>query len=226
MTDAMISYDDIRTIAEENSGGAAELAARMPELKTETEIRNTPAAEYFSAMSFRIFSTGLNQAMVRGKWPAFEEAYHGFEPTKVAFMTEDDIAALMDNTAIIRHLGKIRAAHHNALALVALEKEFGSIGNYLADWPLDNIAGLYEDIKTRFKQLGGNSGPYFVRMMGKDGYIMTPDVVTALNRLGVGNGKLTSKKDRAAVQQAFNRWHEESGAPYAHISRTLAIWTC
>jgi len=225
MIDAMISYEDIRAKAEENAGGAAELAARMPELKTDAEIRKTPAAEYFSAMSFRIFSTGLNQTMVRNKWPAFEEAFHGFEPAKVAFMSEDDIAALMENTAIIRHLGKIRATHHNALALVELEKEHGSIGNYLADWPLGNIAGLYEDIKIRFKQLGGNSGPYFVRMMGKDGYIMTPDVVTALNRLGVGSGKLTSKKDSAAVQAAFNRWHEESGAPYAHISRTLAIWT-
>ncbi|MZR31791.1 DNA-3-methyladenine glycosylase I [Sneathiella litorea] len=221
----MISYEEIRATAEENAGGVKALAARMPELKSDADIRNTPSAVYFSAMSFRIFSSGLNQTMVRTKWPAFEKAFHDFEPAKVAFMSEDDIAALMDNTAIIRHLGKIRATHHNALALVALEKEYGSIGNYLADWPLDDITGLYEDIKSRFKQLGGNSGPYFVRMMGKDGFIMTPDVVSALNQLGVGSGKLTSKKDRAAVQEAFNRWHEESGAPYAHISRTLAIWT-
>lgn len=220
----MISFTEIRAKAEDNAGGATELAARMPELKSAAEIRETPAAEYFSNMSFRIFSTGLNQAMVRGKWPAFEAAFHGFEPAKVAFMTEDDIAALMDNTGIIRHLGKIRATHHNALALVDLEKEFGSVGNYLADWPTNDMIGLYADIKKRFKQLGGNSGPYFVRMMGKDGFILTNDVVAALNKLGVASGKLTAKKDQAAVQAAFNTWHEESGASYADISRTLAIW--
>ncbi|MCF8468962.1 MAG: DNA-3-methyladenine glycosylase I [Sneathiella sp.] len=221
----MVSFKEIRAKAEMNAGGAVELAARMPDIRKDSDLRKILTAEAFSEMSFRIFSTGLNQTMVRGKWPAFEAAFHGFEPTKVSFMSEDDIAALMDNTAIIRHLGKIRATHHNALALVALEKEYGSLGNYLADWPSSDIIGLYEDIKKRFKQLGGNSGPYFVRMMGKDGFILTPDVVTALNKLGVASGKLTAKKDQAAVQAAFNAWHAESGAPYAHISRTLAIWT-
>jgi 3-methyladenine DNA glycosylase Tag len=221
----MITFAEIREKAAENAGGAKELAARMPELKSDDEIRDTPASEFFSNMSFRIFSTGLNQTMVRNKWPAFEAAFHGFEPAKVAFMTEDDIAALMENTAIIRHLGKIRATHHNALALVELAKEFGSVGAYLADWPASDIIGLYADIKKRFKQLGGNSGPYFVRMMGKDGFILTNDVVAALNKLGIASGKLTAKKDQAAVQAAFNNWHEESGAPHAHISRTLAIWT-
>ena len=62
-------------------------------------------------------------------------------------------------------------------------------------------------------------------MMGKDGFILTNDVVAALNQLGVANGKLTTKKDQALVQAAFNSWHEECCAPYAHISRTLAIWT-
>jgi len=32
----------------------------------------------------------------------------------------------------------------------------------------------------------------------------------------------TSKRDLAAVQAAFNRWHDESGRPIAQISRTLA----
>tara|TARA_R110002096_G_scaffold225587_5_gene414778 strand:+ start:2089 stop:2757 length:669 start_codon:yes stop_codon:yes gene_type:complete len=220
----MISFDKIRKEAEQAAGGADELAARMPALKTEAELRAIPAAEYFSAMSFRIFSTGLNQTMVRNKWPAFEEAFHGFEPSRVAFMTEDDIAGLMENTAIIRHLGKIHATHHNALALVEIAKQHGSIGDYIADWPVENIIALWDELKIRFKQLGGNSGPYFLRMMGKDGFILTADVVEALNRLKIASGKLTSKTDRATVQAAFNDWHEETGLPHAHLSRILSIW--
>lgn len=220
----MISFDKIRAEAEQAAGGADELAARMPALKTDAELRAIPAAEYFSAMSFRIFSTGLNQTMVRNKWPAFEEAFHSFEPSRVAFMTEDDIADLMENTAIIRHLGKIHATHHNAIALVEIAKEHGSIGDFIADWPVDNIIALWDELKTRFKQLGGNSGPYFLRMMGKDGFILTADVVEALNRLKIASGKLTSKTDRATVQAAFNDWHEETGLPHAHLSRILSIW--
>ena len=221
----MMSFQGIREQAEKNAGGAAELAARMPEIKSDAELRKIPTSEYFSDMSFRIFSTGLNQNMVRNKWPAFEEAFKGFDPAKVAFMSEDDIAALMENTAIIRHLGKIRATHHNALALVELEKQHKSFGDFIADWPVNDIVSLWEDLKTRFKQLGGNSGPYFLRMAGKDGFILTQDVVTALNKLGVANGKLTAKKDRVKVQEAFNAWHAETGLPYAHLSRILAIWT-
>tara|TARA_R100000005_G_scaffold94419_1_gene72347 strand:+ start:2836 stop:3504 length:669 start_codon:yes stop_codon:yes gene_type:complete len=221
----MISFGEIQATAAEKAGGAAALETRMPEIKQADELRAILADRYFSAMSFRIFSSGLNTAMVKGKWPAFEDAFHGFVPAKVAFMSEDDIAALMENTAIIRHLGKIRATHHNAAAMLEVEKEYGSFGAYVADWPREDIAGLYADLTKRFKQLGGNSGPYFLRMMGKDGYILTKDVISALNQLGVAEGKLTSKKDQAIVQEAFNRWHAESNAPYAYISRTLAAWT-
>lgn len=130
----------------------------------------------------------------------------------------------MTDTRIIRHLGKIRATHHNALAMIELEKEYGSFGNYLADWPETDSIGLWEDLKKRFMQLGGNSGPYFLRMMGKDSFMLTPDVIRALNKLDIAAGKITAKRDRAKVQAAFNTWHEETGLNFAELSRTLAIW--
>ncbi|TNE37270.1 MAG: DNA-3-methyladenine glycosylase I [Alphaproteobacteria bacterium] len=220
----MVSFKEIRESAAKKTGGDAALMARMPDLKNEAELRKISASEYFSNMSFRIFSAGINQKMVRGKWPAFETAFHGFNPSRVAFMSEDEIEGLMQNTDIIRHLGKIRATHHNALAMVEIEKEHGAFGDYIANWPVAKITGLWDDLKARFKQLGGNSGPYFLRLMGKDGFILTNDVVEALNKLDVASGKLTSKKDRATVEAAFNAWHEETGLPHAHLSRILAIW--
>ncbi len=44
----------------------------------------------------------------------------------------------------------------------------------------------------------------------------------ALIAAGVVQRKPTSKRDIAAVQDAFNRWREQSGRSLAHISRTLA----
>lgn len=220
----MIPFAKIRKQAEINSGGKEELVARMPVIPPNDSLRQIATEDYFSTMSFRIFSTGLNQKMVLNKWADFEEVFLGFVPSKIAFFSEDDIGRLMDDTRIIRHLGKIRATHHNALAMIELEKEYGSFGNYLADWPETDCIGLWEDLKNRFKQLGGNSGPYFLRMMGKDSFMLTPDVVKALNKLDVASGKLTSKRDRAKVQTAFNTWHDETGSPYSELSRTLAIW--
>lgn len=163
--------------------------------------------------------------MVRNKWPAFEEVFHGFNAKKIAFMSDEELENLMQETRIIRHWGKIKATRANAIAMVALADEFGSFGNYLHDWPVSDSIGLWEDIKKRFSQMGGNSGPYVLRMAGKDGFILTNDVVKALNDLGIAEGKLTAKRDRIKVQQAFNQWHAETKLPYAHLSRMLAIYT-
>jgi 3-methyladenine DNA glycosylase Tag len=219
----MISFREIQKKAEINSGGKKNLEARLPDVLSNDKLRDIATPDYFSTMTFRIFSAGLNQKMVRNKWPAFEVAFQSFQPEKIAFFSEDDIGRLMADTSIIRHLGKIRATHHNALAMIHLEKECGSFGDYLADWPETDIVGLWDDLKKRFKQLGGNSGPYFLRMMGKDGFMLTPDVIRALNDLGIAEGKITSKRDRMKAQQAFNQWHEETGSKYAVLSRTLAI---
>lgn len=221
----MLTFAEIQKVAAEHSGGAQSLATRMPEIPDQEQLLALDDAECLSMMSFRVFSTGLNQQMVRNKWPAFEEVFFNFNPGKIAFMSDEALENLMQETRIIRHWGKIKATRENAIAMSQLAKEFGGIGKYLHDWPLNDSIGLWEDIKKRFSQMGGNSGPYFLRMVGKDGFILTRDVVKALNDLGVAEGKLTSKRDRALVQDAFNRWHEETKMPYAHLSRILAIYT-
>jgi hypothetical protein len=73
------------------------------------------------------------------------------------------------------------------------------------------------------KQLGGNSAPYFLRMMGKDTPIPTDSVVRALTHWGVISGKPTSKAELARLQAAFNAWQTETGKPQAHLSQMLAM---
>ena len=57
---------------------------------------------------------------------------------------------------------------------------------------------------------------------GAAGFIGS-NLVRGLNRAGAWEGKPSGKRARAAVQQAFNAWAEESGRPLSHISVTLAI---
>ena len=98
----------------------------------------------------------------------------------------------------------------------------GGFGAWLAAWPADDIVGLWKELQTRFSQLGGASGPYFLRMAGKDTFILTRDTVKALNKWGAVKGEPKGKKARRNVQLVFNDWAAESGLGLAQMSRILA----
>jgi 3-methyladenine DNA glycosylase Tag len=160
--------------------------------------------------------------MVDAKWPAFEQAFHGFDPRRVRAMSDESIEALMKDARLIRHLGKLQAVHSNAAAMMALAEEKGSMGAYLAAWPGENIVGLWDDLAKRFAHLGGGSGPQFLRMAGKDTFVLSDWVVKALNQREMFPGTPKNKRDRATIQAAFNGWAKETGKPLAHLSMILA----
>jgi 3-methyladenine DNA glycosylase Tag len=182
-----------------------------------------PDDRYLSMISLRVFQAGLKHAMVAAKWPAFEEVFAGFAPAPVAAMHEERIEALMADKRLIRHLPKLRSVPANAQAILAIADEAGSFGAWLADWPVDDITGLWAAIAKRFKQMGGSSTPYVLRRAGKDTFILTNDVNKALIAAGVIDRKPTSKRDLASVQAVFNAWASESGRPLCHLSRIAAL---
>jgi hypothetical protein len=59
-------------------------------------------------------------------------------------------------------------------------------------------------------------------MVGKDTFIPTYDVVAALNAQNIVDKVPSSQRDQAAVQAAFNEWHEQSGRPMCQLSMMLA----
>jgi thermostable 8-oxoguanine DNA glycosylase len=71
--------------------------------------------------------------------------------------------------------------------------------------------------------LGGNTSGYFLRFMGKDTFILSRDVLTALHREGVVEQTRTpGKRALVQIQDAFNNWRQESSRSLGEISRTLA----
>jgi 3-methyladenine DNA glycosylase Tag len=217
----MVDFANIRKAAEKRLG-AAGLAQRLPKVKSAAALKRVSDDRYFSQMSLRIFRAGLKHEMVDAKWPDFEKAFRGFEPRRVRAMSDEDVERLMQDRRLIRHLGKLKAVHANAAALCDLAAEHGSFGAWLAQWPGAEIVRLWDELGKRFTQLGGNSGPYFLRMAGKDTFVLTPFVVKALNHWGAFKGEPKSKGDRAKVQAQFNDWALETRLPLAHLSMTLA----
>jgi len=217
----MKSFHDIRTQAEERKG--SEFIAAVLSDTPPAPLASQSDDRLLSQFSKRVFQAGFNWSVVENKWPAFERAFHAFDPARNAMMSDEDLDEHLKNTEIIRHGAKILSVRDNAVLLCDLAREHGSAAAYLGEWPREDTVGLFAFVKKRGTRLGGVTAQYALRSAGYDCFILSRSVVAALNRSGVIEGAATSKSAQASVQRAFNDWHHESGESYAHISRVLAF---
>jgi 3-methyladenine DNA glycosylase Tag len=203
-------------------GSAAALEARLPVPKSAAQLRVLGDDRYLSLISLRVFRAGLRHSLVDARWPAFEAAFFGFDPHKVVLMGAEHLERLMQDTRLIRHLGKLKSVPRNAQFVLDVAHEKGSFGALIADWPENDIVGLWKYLARHGSQLGGLSAPRLLRMLGKDSFVPSVDVVGALKAQGVVDKVPTSRAELAAVQSTFNRWQAESGRPLCQLSVMLA----
>lgn len=203
-------------------GSAAALEAHLPEPLSPAQLRQISDDRYLSTMALRVFRAGLKHSLVDAKWPAFEQVFFGFDPEKVVLMGAEHLERLMQDTRIIRHLGKLKSVPRNAQFMLDVAREKGSFGALIADWPVTDIVGLWRYLAKQGNQMGGLSAPRFLRMVGKDTFVPSNDVVAALVAQDVIDRQPTSQRDLATVQQAFNQWHAQSGRPMCQLSMMLA----
>lgn len=218
MTPFAIILDTART-----RHGNAAIEARLPHPKSPAELTASGDDRYLSQMSLRIFRAGLKHSLVDAKWPAFEEVFGGFDPRRVRAMSDEAMEALLGNTKLIRHWGKLKAVRDNAAAMLAVADEHKSFSAWIAAWPADDIVGLWEALAKDFGQMGGNSGPSFLRMVGKDTFVLSPSVVAGLKHWAGIEKPPKNRADRLAAQRVFNDWAAETGRPLSQLSLILAL---
>lgn len=219
-----IDYQWLYQYALRRQGSIQQLEDNLPQPLSAEELMAVSDDRYLSMMMRRIFRAGLRHAMVDARWPAFEEAFWGFDPDKMVLLSAEHIEGHMQNKALIRHLGKLRSIPHNAQLILDIRQEYGSFGRFLAQWPSSDVVGLWQLLRKRGKQLGGYSTPGFLRMVGKDTFLITTDVVAALVAHGVIDRNPTSQSALRDVQAAFNSLQEQSGRSLCQLSAMLA-WT-
>jgi DNA-3-methyladenine glycosylase I len=74
---------------------------------------------------------GLSWETILRKRENYRAAFDRFNPKKVAKYDDQKIAALLDNDGIIRNRLKINSAVTNAVAFLAVQREFGSFDAYV-----------------------------------------------------------------------------------------------
>ncbi len=219
----MSDFETIRRRAEERKGGAAALQALLYPVPDPDDLRRKPDDRILAEMTRRVFYSGFVWRVIDSKWPGFEEAFSGFDPSFLNIAPEEYWHELTSDSRIIRNGAKIMSVRANAAFVRDLATEFGSAGVFFADWPLDDQAGLMEVLGRRGSRLGGLTGQYFLRAIGRDSYILTPNVLACLKGNGLPISAGTSKKDQQIIQQTFNSWAHETGLPLTHLSRIGAF---
>ncbi len=216
----MKSFGPIEKRAFKRKG--SDFESTLPTPASKQKLTRLASDRYLAKMSMHLFSSGFRWKVVEAKWPDIEEAFGGFEVMRVATLDEADIDTLATDTRVIRHRPKIVSIRDNARFIAEVEQGGTKFGKMISAWPGDDIIGLWMKLKKEGSRLGGNTGPYFLRNVGKDTFILTPDVVKCLVRAGVVDKQPTSKRDLAKVADAFNHWHQQTGRPLCQLSRIAA----
>jgi 3-methyladenine DNA glycosylase Tag len=122
-------------------------------------------AGYLEAMTRIVFSSGMSWRVVEAKWPGIREAFHDFEPERVARMTGKDVDRLAKDTRVIRNVPKLEATVLNAKEVVAIGKASGGFKGYLRSLgPASDAAAA---LRKRFRYLGDHGTYYFLWSVGQ-----------------------------------------------------------
>ncbi len=74
---------------------------------------------------------GLSWITVLRKREAYRKAFLGFDPVKVAALTDAELARILADPGVVRNRLKVFSARENARAFLAIQAEFGSFDAFL-----------------------------------------------------------------------------------------------
>jgi 3-methyladenine DNA glycosylase Tag len=158
------------------------------------------------------------------KWENFETLFWGFDVDKLLMMPDEMLERKAQDASIVRNLRKVKTIRNNAAMIAEVERSEGlSFGEFIASWPSDNIVGLWTYLKKHGDRLGGNTGPYALRALGVDTFLLTRDVERFLCNHGIVDTGITSRKALESSQTFFNELSEQSGRSLSELSRLVAM---
>ncbi|WP_213999018.1 DNA-3-methyladenine glycosylase I [Arsukibacterium sp.] len=223
MTGTVENFSAIYQRACERKGGEAALQALISKPLVPATLAQLPDSVLLAELTKKVFQSGFVWRVVRQKWPGFCELFFDFDIEKVLLLSDEMLEQKAADPRIIRNLNKVFTIRDNALMIFDVQQEQQSFARFVADWPTDNIIGLWAYLKKHGARLGGNTGPYALRAIGKDTFLLTQDIEGYLRAYGVFDGGLSSQRSLKQIQQQFNQWQQQSGLSLQEISQIVAL---
>jgi len=217
------SFQALYTRACERKCGPQALEARLGEPLAPSAIAQLGDDRFLAEFTMKVFQSGFVWRVVRNKWPNFERLFFNFDIDKVLMMPDEMFEKRAQDPDIIRNYNKVKTIRENALMIDSVRREHGSFAKFIAQWPVDDIIGLWAYLKKHGARLGGNTGPYTLRAMGKDTFLLSSDVCSYFTRRNIISGGVNSKRSLTAMQSAFNQLQQQSGRPLQQISQIIAF---
>lgn len=219
----MKKFDQIYHAAAKRKGGEKKLKSLLKAPVPVKQLAAIDDSRYLAQLSRCVFNAGFHWRVITAKWPGFEEAFHGFDLAVLLTKSPEEWEAYVEDTRIIRNWQKIETVFHNAAMIEEVASEHGSFADFFAHWPASDQIGLMKYLHKHGSRLGGKTAQWFIRFTGKDSFVLSSDVITALIANGIDvSDKASSQRDLKQIQNAFNYWHEQSGMPYTHLSKILS----
>jgi len=211
--------------ASKRKGGDKALNALLATNNPEDSIELLTDDRVLSAFTKKIFQSGFVWRVVENKWDSFEESFFGFDIEKILMMPEEMLERKASDPKIIRNFNKVKTIKANAQMMFEEQQNGHSFAEFIENWPSDDIIGLWAYLKKHGQRLGGNTGPYALRAMGKDTFLITRDIEAYFRAHDIISGGVQTKSSLKAIQNAFNQWKSESKFSYAQLSRLVAYST-
>ncbi|MCF4173138.1 DNA-3-methyladenine glycosylase I [Vibrio sp. McD22-P3] len=218
----MEKFDSIYARAADRKGGEQGLESIVSKPLSRDEVAAIPEDRWLSAFSMKVFQSGISWKVVRNKWPNFEEHFFQFRIDPLLMLSEEQWEQKAQDPKIIRHMTKVMSITVNASMIQSARYEHESFSQMVADWPKESIVELWAHLKKHGARLGGNTGPYALRQLGVDTFILSNDVEGYLRNTNIIDSGRGTKRAMNAANKAFMEWHQESGRSLSEISQIIA----
>ena len=218
----MEKFSNIYHRAAERKCGEKMLLSLLNEPLPAAQISSMADDLWLEEFTRKIFQSGFYWAVINNKWPGFREVFWDFNIGKLLMMPPEMLENKASDQRIVRNYTKVKTITANALMIHEASEEHGSFGQFIAQWPTDDIIGLWAYLKQHGSRLGGNTGPYALRVMGKDTFMLSRDVEAYLRANDIIEGGLQTKRSLRATQDFFNEMQQQSGLSLQQISQTIS----
>lgn len=226
--DKLESFKALYHRAAERKGGEIALNILLSDVNnlSNAELKNTLTDDrILSAFTKKIFQSGFVWRVVENKWDNFEESFFNFNLEKILMMPEEMMEKKASDPKIIRNYNKVKTIKANAQMMFNEQQNGHSFIQFIADWPAENTIGLWAYLKKNGERLGGNTGPYALRALGKDTFLLTRDIEAYFRAHDIISGGLQTKSSLNAIQNSFNQWQKECDLSLSQLSRLVAYAT-